>query len=219
MFACGAHIQSPKHPVLFQHFMTGRGLGPPCSKSLLQLPHGRTRGPWGAWVPPLTQRGAKQGRGSSTGILTAHLHDDVQNFTFLKTEMKKLLVYWQGQLPAPQVLLPTAPAVAVCCFKVDPGLGTSDVKVGLLPLEQTRARLCQQCSAPITLPVQKKLQESPGSPPSLLDLSSIHGGCSCYELTTRWGDLSPGDTMVRACPCSVGKCHGTQSKEERPNWE
>lgn len=29
LFVCRAHIQSPKHPVLFQHFMAGRGLGPP----------------------------------------------------------------------------------------------------------------------------------------------------------------------------------------------
>lgn len=58
--------------------------------------------------------------------------------------MKKLLVYRQGQLPVPHVLLPTAPAVAVCCFKANPGLGTSDVQVGLLPLEQARTRLCQQ---------------------------------------------------------------------------
>lgn len=42
-------------------------------------------------LPP-AQQGTEQGGRRGTGILTAHLHDDVQDFTLLKAEEKKCLI-------------------------------------------------------------------------------------------------------------------------------
>lgn len=58
-------------------------------------------GPEKKQLPP-AQQGAKQRGRSGTGILTAHLHDDVQDFTFLKTEVKKRLNNSEGSFLAPR---------------------------------------------------------------------------------------------------------------------
>lgn len=70
------------------------------------------RGPEKKQLLPAQQEVAQGGR-SGIGILTAHLHDDVQDFTFLKTEVKKWLNNSEGSFLAPTFLLPTTPAAAL----------------------------------------------------------------------------------------------------------
>lgn len=53
-------------------------------------------------------------------VLTAHLHDDVQDFTFLKTEVNKHLSYSEGSFLAPRCCPP--PPLLLCALKAGPDL-------------------------------------------------------------------------------------------------
>lgn len=61
-------------------------------------------------------------------VLTAHLHDDVQDFTFLKTEVNKHLNYSEGSFLAPRCCPP--PPLLLCDLKAGPDLEMNEVQVG-----------------------------------------------------------------------------------------
>lgn len=61
-------------------------------------------------------------------VLTAHLHDDVQDFTFLKTEVNKHLSYSEGSFLALRCCPP--PPLLLCALKAGPDLEMNEVQVG-----------------------------------------------------------------------------------------
>lgn len=85
---------------------------------------------WGPEKKQLSpaQQGAEQGGRSGAQILTAHLHDYVQDFTFLRTEVKKHLNNNEGSFLAPRCCSP--PLLLLCALKASPDLEMSDAQVG-----------------------------------------------------------------------------------------